>query len=120
MWAMWCISCIEQFPDMVKMHEHYKNSGVVFTSMNLDDRDDPDSLSDASAFLSSMNAEFDHYRMDENLMTAFEQTNLIGIPAVLIYDAEGNERFRLTGDNPNKQFTELDIEQAIKSLINTQ
>ncbi|MFK7794781.1 MAG: TlpA family protein disulfide reductase [Gammaproteobacteria bacterium] len=120
MWAMWCVSCIERFPEMVKMHERYKNDNVVFASMNLDDREDQESLSAANDFLLSMNAQFDHYRMDENLMVAFEKTNLIGIPAVLIYDSEGNERYRLTGDNPNQQFSKHDVEQAIKALLNKQ
>jgi thiol-disulfide isomerase/thioredoxin len=120
MWAMWCVSCIERFPEMVKMHERYKNDNVVFVSMNLDDRTDFESLSAAESFLRSMNAHFDHYRMDENLMSAFEKTDLIGIPAVLIYGHDGKERYRLTGDNPNKQFTELDVEQAIITLLEKQ
>ena len=120
MWAMWCVSCIERFPEMVEMHKRYKNDDIVFISMNLDDRDDPESLSAADSFLRSMNAQFDHYRMDENLMVAFEKINLIGIPAVLIYDSEGKERYRLTGDNPNQQFTEHDVEQAINSLLHKQ
>lgn len=117
MWAMWCVSCIERFPEMVEMHARYKNDNIVFASMNLDDRDDAESLSAADNFLRSMNAQFDHYRMDENLMVAFEKTNLIGIPAVLIYDRQGKERYRLTGDNPNQQFSEHDVEQAIKHLL---
>ncbi|MDW3094051.1 MAG: TlpA disulfide reductase family protein [Gammaproteobacteria bacterium] len=117
MWAMWCVSCIERFPEMVEMHNRYNDDDVVFASMNLDDRDDSESLSAANTFLHTMNAKFDHYRMDENLMVAFEKINLIGIPAVLIYDSEGKERYRLTGDNPNKQFTEHDVEEAIKSLL---
>ena len=117
MWAMWCVSCIERFPEMVKLHQQYKDDNVVFISMNLDDREDTESLVAANKFLQSMNAQFEHYRMDENLMVAFEKTNLISIPAVLIFDDQGNEKYRLTGDNPNKQFSEHDIEQAIKALL---
>ena len=85
--------------------------------MNLDDREDTKSLKIADKFLQKMNANFDHYRMDENLLYAFEKIDLIGIPAVLIYDSKGNEQYRLTGDNPNKQFTEKDIEEAIINLL---
>ena len=117
MWAMWCSSCIERFPEMVKLHEKYKNQNVEFVSMNLDDREDIESLKLAEKFLKKMNANFDHYRMDENLLHAFEKIDLIGIPAVLIYDKHGKEQYRLTGDNPNKQFTEKDIEEAVKNLL---
>ena len=95
--------------EMVKMHDQYNKDKVVFVSMNLDDREDLESLAAAEKFLMSMSAQFDHYRMNENLMRTFEKTNLIGIPAILIYDQKGKERYRLTGDNPNKQFTEHDI-----------
>ncbi len=117
MWAMWCSSCIERFPEMVKLHNRYKGDNVVFVSMNLDDRDDLESISSADNFLHTMNAQFEHYRMNENLMAAFEKTHLISIPAVLIYGQDGKERYRLTGDNPNKQFTEHDVELAIKTLL---
>ena len=117
MWAMWCISCIERFPEMVRLHDEYKNQNVQFVSMNLDDREDALSLKKAEKFLTKMNASFDHYRMNENLLQAFEKIDLIGIPAVLIYDRNGNEQYRLTGDNPNKQFTEKDIEEAVNDLL---
>ena len=117
MWAMWCASCLERFPEMVKLQNTYKDHNVTFVSMNLDDREDEISLQDAENFLRDMNAQFDHFRMDENLISAFEKINLISIPAVLIYDKHGNERYRLTGDNPNQQFTENDIDAAIASLL---
>ena len=118
MWAMWCTSCIERFPEMVKLHRKYNSEKITFVSLNLDDREDFESLSAANLFLDKMNADFEHYHMDENLMLTFEKLDLIGIPAVLIYDQQGIEQFRLTGDNPNKQFTEDDIEKAIQMLLN--
>ncbi len=117
MWAMWCVSCIERFPEMVKLHNKYKDKNVEFVSMNLDDREDGQSLELAEKFLHKMSAKFEHYRMDENLLYAFEKMDLIGIPAVLIYDSQGLEQYRLTGDNPNKQFTEKDVEDAINALL---
>ena len=104
MWATWCASCLEEFPKMVELQRHYKDQDVEFVSMNLDDHSDQSALDDAKIFLQKMNANFDNFWMDENLMVAFKQLDLIGIPAVVIYDRDGKERYRLTGDNPNKQF----------------
>ena len=118
MWAMWCTSCIEQFPDMIQLSNKFKGKKVEFVSMNLDDREDETSLKMANKFLNKMNANFDHFHMNENLMHVFEKFDLIGIPAVLIYDDKGNEQYRLTRDNPNNQFTKKDIEHAITNLIN--
>ena len=117
MWAMWCVSCLERFPEMVKLHEKYQDENVEFVSMNMDDREDTESIDKAEKFLGKMNASFDHFRINENMLQAFEVFDLISIPAVVIYDQNGKESYRLTGDNPNNQFTEKDIESAILTLI---
>lgn len=117
LWAMWCTPCIKRFPAMVEMHHHYKDRGVEIVAVNLDNRDDHAALEQAEQFIREVEAEFDNFFMDENLIAAFEHFNLIGIPAVLIYDGQGRERFRLTGNNPNSQFTDKDIEAAIEQLL---
>ncbi|HLV01311.1 MAG TPA: TlpA disulfide reductase family protein [Acidobacteriota bacterium] len=118
MWATWCIPCIERFPHMVELHEKYAGQGVRFVSMCLNDRDDPEAIKSAEAFLKRQNATFTNYLMDENVLDAFEKLGILGIPAVYIYDREGNLRYRLTGDNPNDQFTDADVEEAIVTLMN--
>lgn len=117
MWATWCSSCIERFPRMVSLHQTYAAQGVQFVSMNLDDRGDTRALEQAEHFLNSVHARFPNYHMNENLMVAFEKLDLIGIPVVIIYDRQGRQRFRLTGDNPYHQFTDADIERAVKQLL---
>lgn len=117
MWATWCTSCIKRFPKMLTLFHQYKSQNVQFISLNLDDYEDTDSIIAAEKFLKHVKAEFPNYHINENLMTAFEKLNLIGIPAVVIYDINNKERYRLTGDNPYKQFTDQDIEKAIQQLI---
>jgi hypothetical protein len=43
----------------------------------------------------------------------------LGIPAVYIYSKDGKLYSKLTGDNPNKQFTEQDIKDTINALLTT-
>lgn len=117
MWATWCASCIERFPKMIELHQRFKNQGVRFVSMCLDDHQDKPALQRAKKFLQKQNAVFENYWMNENLMATFDKLKLIGIPAVVIYDQQGNEAYRLSGDNPNKQFTDEDVEVAITALI---
>lgn len=117
MWATWCSSCIERFPKIVDLDKKYRDRGVQVISLNLDDRDDHDAIRQANRFLNEVGAVFPNYHMNENMMRAFERLQLIGIPVVIIYDAHGQERFRMTGDNPYKQFTDQDVDQAIKLLL---
>jgi thiol-disulfide isomerase/thioredoxin len=117
MWATWCTTCLVRFPKMVEMATRFAPQGVRFVSLCLDDRDDAESLAAARRFLATQNAPFDHYLMDERLDLAFEKLELLGIPAVVIYGRDGAEAARLTGDNPNDQFDEQDVENAIVSLL---
>lgn len=117
MWATWCSTCLTRFPKMVEMAKHFAPQGVRFVSLCLDDRDDAESLAAARSFLATQNAPFDHYLMDERLDVAFDKLNLLGIPVVVIYGRDGAEAKRLTGDNPNDQFDEKDVEEAIVALL---
>lgn len=119
LWASWCISCLERFPHMVELWRNFHGKGVRFVSLNLDDHQDAAALADARRLLQKFGAEFENYYMDENLMLAFARLDLIGIPAVIIYGRDGQEAIRLTGDDPNRQFTDADVEAAIRSLLAT-
>lgn len=117
MWATWCLPCIERFPHMVQLADEYSDRGVEFISMCLDDRDDKDSVDLAQRFLTEKQARFTNYLMDEVVTQAFEKLDLLGIPAVLIYGPSGDLRYRLTGDDPNNQFTDADVNNAIEELL---
>jgi hypothetical protein len=90
---------------------------VRFLSLCLDDRDDPDALAQAREFLARQQASFPHYLMDEPISRSFEKLDLLGIPAVFIYGRHGALRHRLTGDDPNRQFTDQDVDEAILGLL---
>jgi len=116
-WASWCSPCIERFPHMVEMHHKYKDRGVRFISLNLDEKGDQESIDWANDFLARIQAVFPNYHMDENMTDAFERLDLLGLPAVRIYARDGAETHRLSGDNPYQQFTEKDVENAISGLL---
>ncbi|MGH9456977.1 MAG: TlpA family protein disulfide reductase [Thermoanaerobaculia bacterium] len=115
-WATWCVPCLERFPAMVDMAAEWEPRGVTFVSLSLDGVDDPETIDQVRGFLEEQNARMPNYLMDEIIPDAFEKLDLLGIPAVYIYDAEGNRTHRLTGDDPNAQFTEADVEAALREL----
>ena len=117
-WASWCPPCIERFPHMVEMHHAYEDRGVRFISLNLDEQGDQESIEWANEFLARIGAVFPNYHMDENMTEAFERLDLLGLPAVRVFARDGSETHRLSGDNPNKQFTEKDVENAVLGLLN--
>lgn len=117
LWAMWCVPCIERFPKMVDLNKKYGDKGVAFVSINFDDPEDGESLQKAEAFLNQVQADFDNFYFNENLIDSFEHMGVIALPTVLVYDTEGEEYKRLTNTNPNKQFNGKDIEDVVEKLL---
>jgi thiol-disulfide isomerase/thioredoxin len=117
LWASWCVSCIERFPEMVAMADRHADRPVRFLTLNLDDPRDQEGIDWSNAFLDRIGADFPNYHLDENLTVSFEALDLLAIPVVLIYDGNGVERYRLTNDDPNNQFDEADIEAAVRALL---
>jgi hypothetical protein len=102
---------------MVELAQKYADQDVEFVSLCLDDRDDEDSIALAKRFLTEQRARFPNFLMDEVVTQAFEKLDLLGIPAVFIYGPDGSLRHRLTGDDPNNQFTDADVDDAIEELL---
>jgi thiol-disulfide isomerase/thioredoxin len=118
-WATWCLPCLERFPEMVKLHGRYAERGVEFASVSLDDVGDAAAVAQAERFLAEQKTGpgFSHFLIDESVPRAFEGLGLLAIPAVYVYDREGALAERLTTDDPNAQFTEADVEEAIRALL---
>jgi thiol-disulfide isomerase/thioredoxin len=116
-WATWCAPCLERFPRMVELNRRWKDQGVSFVSLSVDNREDRQAVDEARRFLVGVGAIFDNYLLDENVLRGLQMLDLGGIPAVLIYDREGRLRHKLTGDDPNRQFTDQDVEQAVLALL---
>jgi thiol-disulfide isomerase/thioredoxin len=116
-WATWCAPCVERFPKMIAMSEHYRDHGVRFVSMCMEDRDDQEAVAGARRFLNEKHATMDNFLLDEPLLDGFKTFNLLSIPAVYLYDRNGALTTRLTADDPNHQFNEKDVEAAIEALL---
>jgi thiol-disulfide isomerase/thioredoxin len=116
-WATWCAPCIERFPHMVDLSRRYVSRGVTFVSMNMDNREDKAAVEAARQFLLKQRAIFRNYLMDENILDAFQDLGVQGIPAVFMYDRSGRQRYFLNADDPNRQFTTRDVEDALATLV---
>jgi len=40
LWATWCGPCVEEFPDLVKLHNTYKEKGLVVLGVSMDEPED--------------------------------------------------------------------------------
>jgi thiol-disulfide isomerase/thioredoxin len=100
-WATWCVPCVEEFPDIVRTYEHFKNSDVDFISLNVDFGSDADSL--VVSFMRKFKAEFPVYNVSEK--SSEQVINLLNpewsgaIPATFIYDKSGEQKVFILGSD---------------------
>lgn len=90
-WATWCIPCVEEFPDIVKLSEKYKE--VEFVGISLDHHDEVNSK--IRPFLKKMKAGFKNYvgrfKDDQNLIDLINGKWNGALPATVIYDKSGKQ-----------------------------
>jgi thiol-disulfide isomerase/thioredoxin len=112
-WATWCVPCRDEFPDLVKISNTFKDKvRVVGISV-----DDPEILdSKVILFLKNQKAEFENYLLKviepEDFINLLSKEWSGAIPATFLFDKKGNQKDKLIG----KQSYEL-FEQAVKEGI---
>lgn len=112
-WASWCVPCRKEFHHVVELHHRHAKDGVVCVSVTLDE---PKQRDTALSFLQSKGATFPNYLLDEG-EAGWDKFNLKGIPAVFVYDRDGQLARKFTGDDPDNQFTYADVEKLVNELL---
>ena len=89
-WATWCVPCVEEFPDLVKLDAEYKGK-IDFITISLDDL--AEIRRDVPKFLSEMKAEMPAYLLrtaDENaVITSITKEWQGGLPFTILYNEKG-------------------------------
>lgn len=103
LWSSWCVPCVREFPHLVKLaHEHAGN--VVCLGFNLDYSgaagETPEAFVDPiRQFLTKQGADFANVVSSDPADEVFQRLELGSIPAVLIYDRQGQLSKRFDNDD---------------------
>ncbi len=93
LWSTVCAPCIKEFPGLVKLHtEHGDAIQCISVSVDYDGRKSrpPEWYEETVVgFLTSQAARFPNYISQTPSDEIFETLDVVSIPAVLIFDAEG-------------------------------
>jgi thiol-disulfide isomerase/thioredoxin len=125
LWSSWCVPCIREFPNLVKLAQDHADD-VVCLGFNLDYSgaigETPESFLDPiGRFLAKQDAAFSNVISSEPADDVFQRLELGSIPAVLIYDREGQLSKRFDNDDDlygDEGFTyEKHIVPWIKQLL---
>ncbi|MEO8398469.1 MAG: TlpA disulfide reductase family protein [Ignavibacteriaceae bacterium] len=98
-WATWCVPCVEEFPDIVKIANEYKNKDVEFLSLSVDFESQIDST--VIPFLKKLNVNFPvlliNEKESEKIIDLLNRNWSGAIPATFIYDKQGAQKVFLSG-----------------------
>lgn len=110
-WAMWCVPCVAEMPDLRAIDEAF-GAEVMLAGVSLDDML-PDAKSEKTAqFLDKQKIAFPNVYYTGNADELGEQLKFSGeIPVTIVFDRKGNELWRHQG--------RLDREKTIARLRET-
>jgi thiol-disulfide isomerase/thioredoxin len=112
-WATYCVPCIKEFPNLVRLQQKYGRDGLVCISVSVD----PVKRQDAALkFLQKQKAGFPNFLLAEDPPVWPERWNVQGVPVVFVFDREGRRAAKFDNDEPH-QFTYEDVEKKVKELL---
>ncbi|MCU0454578.1 MAG: TlpA family protein disulfide reductase [Bacteroidetes bacterium] len=115
-WATWCLPCVEEFPELVRLDSLYRARGVDVVTISIDYEDEVDTK--VRPFLKRMRATMPAYvnafGTPSDLINALEPSWSGGIPATFVYDRRGNRVEYVVGHQSLEAFRRL-AERALRS-----
>jgi thiol-disulfide isomerase/thioredoxin len=90
-WATWCGPCVAEMPNMKKLYAEYKDKGVEFVGVSLDQPKDEGGLDALKQFVEKNEIGWPQYYQGAGWDSDFSGSwGINSIPAVFVIDAEGN------------------------------
>jgi thiol-disulfide isomerase/thioredoxin len=116
-WATWCVPCVEEFPDLVKLHHAFAGRPVEIVGVSADFDDEVESK--IIPFLKKQNVPFRVYvasfQRQEDFINGVHTSWSGALPASLIIDSKGERKWFQVGKGAFDQF-KLEIEKTLGGL----
>jgi thiol-disulfide isomerase/thioredoxin len=89
-WATWCGPCVAEMPNMKKLYAEYRDKGVEFIGVSLDQPKDEGGLDKLKEFVAKNEIAWPQYYQGNGWESEFSRSwGINSIPAVFVIDAEG-------------------------------
>ena len=90
-WATWCGPCIAEIPNMKKLYDRYKEQGVEFIGVSLDQPVEKGGLAKLKEYVADSGIEWPQYYQGNSWQSEFTMSwGIDSIPRVFLVDADGN------------------------------
>lgn len=118
-WATWCKPCIEEFPELIRLQQTYRDSSVDIIAISVDYPDEV--ASKILPFLDSLGVSFTVFVADipkpDDLIITLNPTWSGAVPATFVFDRNGQRRAFLLGEKSYEIFRG-EVEHALQDANN--
>jgi len=99
-WATWCGPCRLTIPLLAKLHERYKDKGLVILGISVDD---PQLIQDKDLlhYKKMTQIEYPLLRFNQKVMKDYFSGEQVAIPTMFVIDRNGRIRDKLVGFQPD-------------------
>ena len=87
-WATWCLPCRKSLPELAELDKKYRDKGVVFLGLSIDDPDSYDNQYVAE-FKDRYKVAYQVLRAHARVVSDYLGTEKVRVPAFLILDKKG-------------------------------
>ncbi len=112
-WATWCVPCIEEFPDLIRLVKEYENSNFEIVGLSVDYPDEVESK--IVPFLKKHQVNFRVYvrnfKDDQKFINRLNPNWSGAVPATAIYDSQGTQKTFFIGKHSLEEF-QKEIEEV--------
>jgi cytochrome c biogenesis protein CcmG/thiol:disulfide interchange protein DsbE len=108
-WATWCMPCRVSIPELGKLHEKYRDKGLVVLGISMDDREQFTN-EHLRAFRDKFGITYKILRYNINVIRDYFGEGSIAIPTMFLIDRKGKIREKIVGFRPdvlNKSLIDL-------------
>lgn len=111
-WATWCVPCVKEFPELVKLYNNYKEKNLELVFISVDFSEDKETT--LKKFLERQGVDFVTYYNEfakaDDIINYFDKSWGGEIPITYIYDKDGKQVKKLSGSRSYEKFEKELIE----------
>jgi cytochrome c biogenesis protein CcmG, thiol:disulfide interchange protein DsbE len=109
-WATWCGPCKMTVPLLAKLHEQYKDNGLVILGVSVDD---PQLVRDVDLLNYKKMAQIDYplLRFNQEIMEDYFSSGQVAIPTMFVIDRSGRIHDKIVGFRPDA------LEKSVAAVI---
>ncbi len=124
-WSTNCLPCMEEFPNLVKLHDQHKGGDIVCMAMSVDyvgrkDRPPEFYRDKVLDFLVKQKADFQNYLLNQDPDVWYGAVELNSIPAVFVYGRDSQLVQRFDNDSmgvSDEGFTYKNVNELLDKLL---